>query len=194
MPENIEATPVELPDQPHQRDRATSSDDSHPPSTPNTADGSPITIRPFTAADGVPTLNIFLDAIRNTAAADYTPEQIAAWIPAGADPDVWLERRSQLNTVVAVVDDQVAGFSDVSASGFIAMLFVDPAFGRRGIATALLQWAHAEAKRLGSSTLSTRASITARPLFEAHGFVVDAKRHPIVDGVVMENYAMSRRI
>ena len=63
------------------------------------------------------------------------------------------------------------------ASGYIDMC-VDPATGRRGIATALLLWARTEAKRLGSSTLTTHASITARPFFEAQGFVVDEERHP----------------
>ena len=102
-----------------------------------------------------------------------------------------MERRSQLNTVVAVVGDRIAGFTDVSASGYIDMMFVDPATGRRGIATALMLWARTEVKRLGSSTLTTHASITARPFFEAQGFVVGEERHPMLRGVVMTNYAMA---
>lgn len=151
----------------------------------------PINIRPFTNDDAVPTLEVFQRAIRTTAATDYSSEQIAAWAPADADTGAWLERRAQLNTVVAVVDDRIAGFTDVSASGYVDMMFVDPAVGRRGIATALLLWARTEAQRLGSSTLSTHASITARPFFEAQGFVVDEERHPILRGVVMTNYAMT---
>lgn len=151
----------------------------------------PIKIRPFAAADAVPTLEVFQHAIRTTAAADYSSEQIAAWAPADADTSAWLERRSRLNTVVAVVDDRIAGFTDVSASGYIDMLFVDPAAGRRGVATALLLWARTEAKQLGSNTLTTHASITARPFFEEQGFVVDEERHPILRGVVMTNYAMT---
>lgn len=154
----------------------------------------PITIRPFAAADAAPTLEVFQRAIRTTAAADYSSEQIAAWAPADADTGAWLERRSQLNTVVAVVDNLIAGFTDVSASGYIDMMFVDPAAGRRGIATALLLWARTEAERLGSSTLTTHASLTARPFFQAQGFVVDQERHPILRGVVMTNYAMSRTL
>ena len=157
----------------------------------HSVDRVPITIRPFAAADATPTLEVFQHAIRTTAAADYSSEQIAAWAPVDADIGAWLERRFQLNTVVAVVDDLIAGFTDLSASGYIDMMFVDPAVGRRGIATALLLWARTEAERLGSSTLTTHASITARPFFEAQGFVVDHERHPIVRGVVMTNYVMS---
>lgn len=149
------------------------------------------TIRPFVAADAAPTLEVFQHAVRATAVTDYSSEQIAAWAPADPDRGSWLNRRAQLNTVVAVVDDVVVGFTDVSGSGFIDMMFVDPAVGRRGIATALLLWVRTEAERLGSSSLTTHASITARPFFEAHGFVVDHERHPTLRGVVMLNYSMS---
>lgn len=153
-----------------------------------------ITIRPFAAADAVTTLEVFQHAIRTTAAADYSSEQIAAWAPTNPDHGTWLNRRTQLNTVVAVIDDLIMGFTDVSATGFIDMMFVDPAAGRRGIATALLLWAATEAERLGSRSLTTHASITARPFFEAQGFVVDHERHPILRGVAMLNYAMSRAL
>ena len=151
----------------------------------------PIHIRPFAAADALSTLKVYQRSIRTTAAADYSSEQIAAWAPSDADTDAWLERRAQLNTVVAVVDDHVVGFTDVSASGYIDMMFFDPAFGRRGVVTALLLWASSEAERLGSSLLTTHGSVTARPFFEAHGFVVNEERHPVLRGVVMTNYAMN---
>lgn len=154
----------------------------------------PITIRPFVPADAAPTLEVFQRAIWRTAAADYSSEQIAAWAPADADLGAWMERRSQLNTVVAVVDGLIAGFTDVDPSGYIDMMFVHPASGRRGVATALLLWARTEAERLGASTLHTHVSITARPFFEAQGFAVDRERHPILRGVVMTNYAMSRTL
>ena len=109
----------------------------------------PINIRPFTAVDAVLTLNVFQRAIRTAAAADCSSEQIAAWAPATVDTDTRLERRSQLNTVVvAVVDDPIAGFADVSASGSIDLMFVDPAVGRCGIATALRLWARTEMARI----------------------------------------------
>jgi putative acetyltransferase len=168
--------------------------DGDPLSVRRSVDQVPINIRPFSTADAIPTLEVFQHAIRTTAAADYSSEQIAAWAPVDVDTAAWLERRSQLNTVVAVVDDRIAGFTDVSASGYIDMMFVDPAAGRRGIATALLLWARTEAERLGSSKLTTHASITARPFFEAQGFIVDEERHPILRGVVMTNYAMTRTL
>lgn len=99
-----------------------------------------------------------------------------------------------LNTVVAAIHGDVAGFSDVSDTGYIDMMFVAPEFGRRGVASAFLSHIHEIAAPDGVSELWTHASITARPFFERHGFVVVAERHPITRGVRMANYRMSRQL
>ncbi|WP_258065505.1 hypothetical protein [Rathayibacter tritici] len=38
-----------------------------------------ITIRPYLECDAADTLAVFLAAVTETAAADYSPEQITAW-------------------------------------------------------------------------------------------------------------------
>ena len=138
------------------------------------------------------TLDVFLAAVRTTAAADYAPEQVAAWAPDDLDVEVWGRRRAALRTVVAEVDGRVAGFSDVDADGYVDMMFVAPWAGRTGVGSALLTWAHDEAVRLGATSMTTRASITARPFFEAHGFHVEQEHHPVRRGVTLTNYAMRR--
>src|SRR6478609_7892946 len=142
----------------------------------------PVRLRPYTSDDEDATLRLFRDAIRTTAAADYTAEQIDAW-------DAKLLRNG---TVVAEVDGAVAGFSDVDDDGYVDMMFVSPHHARTGVGSALLRWAEAEARRRSAARLTTHASETARPFFEAHGFRVDARRTPTVRGVRLHNYAMSK--
>ena len=154
----------------------------------------PPTIRPYAPDDARATLDVFLAAIRVTAAADYTPEQVAAWAPDDVDLTAWAHRRAARPTVVAEVDGRVVGFTDVDPDGYVDMMFVDPAVGRTGVASALLAWAYDAAVRDGASTLTTHASLTARPFFEAHGFVVTAEQHPVRRGVTLTNFAMSRRL
>ncbi|KZE94777.1 putative N-acetyltransferase YafP [Agromyces sp. NDB4Y10] len=151
-----------------------------------------VRLRPYGPADAAPTLEVFRRAVRLTAAADYGPEQVAAWAPDDLDPAAWAVRRAERNTVVAEVDGRVVGFTDVDATGYLDMMYVDPAVGGRGVGRALLAWALEEASRAGAEVVRTHASITARPFFEAHGFRVDAVRHPVRNGVVFENFAMSR--
>jgi putative acetyltransferase len=149
-------------------------------------------LRDYAPADADPTLAVFRRAVRVTAARDYTPEQVAAWAPDDLDPRAWAERRAAARTRVAVLDDAVVGFTDVDAGGYVDMLFVDPAAGGRGVATALLAWAVATARADGADALTVHASVTARPFFARHGFVVEAEQHPVRRGVTLTNYRMRR--
>ena len=155
----------------------------------------PATVRDYVPTDAAKTLTIFLDAVMLTASVDYSPEQIAAWAaPQDREINAWDNNRAERGTVVAVLDGDIAGFSDVNADGYIHMLFVSPRFGRRGVARALLAAIEVRAERLGAASLSTNASITARPFFEQHGFVVVAEQHPVTRGVSMTNYRMLKQL
>jgi putative acetyltransferase len=148
-------------------------------------------IRPYAETDAEATLNVFLAAVTETASLHYSAAQIAAWArPAVRDVNQWDSARKALNTYVATLGGEVAGFSDVRDDGYIDMMFVAPKFGRRGMAGALLAHLQSIAAGAGASELSTNASITARPFFEQHGFVVVAEQRPITLGVEMTNYKM----
>lgn len=149
-------------------------------------------LRPYVPADAVPTLDVFQRAIRSTAAADYTPEQIAAWSSDDRDRREWAAARAAADTVVAVDEGRVVGFIDIDGDGYIDMLFVDPGFGRRGVAAALLEVVVVAARAAGIVELTTNASLTARPFFERYGFGVVAEQHPVVRGVQLTNFALRR--
>jgi putative acetyltransferase len=160
-----------------------------------TVPATPVAVRAYAAGDGPATVAVFLDAVTITAAAHYSPEQIAAWsAPEERDLDAWDRDRAARGTVVAVLDGHIAGFSDVTAEGYIHMLFVSPRFARRGVAGALLSEDERRARTFGASTLSTNASITARAFFERHGFTVVTEQHPVTRGVRMTNYRMLKRL
>lgn len=154
----------------------------------------PIRFRPYVAGDAAATLEVFRRAIHTTAAVDYSPDQIESWAPADVDVSAWERKRAERLTAVADDGGTVVGFTDVDHDGYIDMLFVDPAVGRRGVATSLVTWAAQRAESLGARFLRTSASITARPFFIAQGFVVDEERRPVVRGVAMPNYAMGRSL
>ena len=154
---------------------------------------SPVVVRPYhSPEDAAGTHAAYRAAITRTAAADYAPEQIAAW--AGAeevDLDRWDARRAAAHTVVAVVDGRVAGFADHLDDGLLDMLLVHPDFGRRGIARLLVDQVKREAAAAVLSTLRTHASRTARPAFERFGFWVMASRpENVVNGQTVPNYEM----
>ncbi len=150
-----------------------------------------VTLRRYVAADAAATLGVFRRAVHVTAAADYSPEQREAWAPGTFDLVGWSEQRNRSSTVVAEIAGCLVGFCDVDAEGYIDMLFVDPDHGRQGVATALVGWVRAEAGQRGATRLTTRASETARPFFEAQGFRVDERLTLTVRGVALTACAMS---
>ncbi|MGY8524349.1 GNAT family N-acetyltransferase [Paracidovorax citrulli] len=129
-----------------------------------------LTIRPYRPEDLDGVIDVFLQAIRQTASRDYTPAQVAAW--AQADRDVWRTRRSDKPTWVAEIDRTVAGFTDLEPDGHVDMMYVHPRFGGLGVAKGLLTTAESRAMQDGVARLYSEVSITARPFFERMGFVV----------------------
>ncbi|QIE28667.1 putative N-acetyltransferase YafP (plasmid) [Caballeronia sp. SBC1] len=148
-------------------------------------------IRRYEAADLDAVISVFLRSVREVASRDYDAGQIAAW--AQADREVWSRRRLDRPTWVALIDDVIAGFTDLESNGHIDMLFVDPASQRRGVASALLDTVENAARVRGLAVLNTDASITARPFFEKHGFQVVRSQDVALRGQRLTNFRMEKR-
>ncbi|MFT3860892.1 GNAT family N-acetyltransferase [Micropruina sp.] len=154
-----------------------------------------IRVRDYTEADAAPTLKVFRDAVMITGSLRYTTEQIVAWAgPAEEDRPGWHARRASTATIVAVVDDQVVGFSDVDSKGYIDMLFVAPESGRRGVASRLVDEIEARARAAGLGALTVSASLLLRPLLERRGFVVEAQLAPEIGSVTLVSFAMRKTL
>lgn len=152
-------------------------------------------IRPYGYADAADTLAVFLAAVIETAAADYSPEQIQAWArPEARDLSTWHAAMKERNSYVATVDGVPAGFSDVDADGYIDMMFVAPRYLRQGVARQLIGHVEAHARQEQLTELTADVSITARPFFERFGFNVVAEQHPVRDGVQLTNYKMTKKL
>ncbi|QXT63520.1 GNAT family N-acetyltransferase [Tessaracoccus palaemonis] len=147
-----------------------------------------IGITAYRPQDAALTRDLFQAAIRGTASRDYTPEQVVVWSRVD-DLGLWNDNRMKAHCLIARIDGVPAGFTEIDDEAYLNMMFVDPRFAGRGVATALLQVA------LGlvdpTATVTARASLTARPFFEARGFRVDAEHHPVIRGVRLTNFSVS---
>lgn len=154
-----------------------------------------IVIHPYGPEDAADTLAIFLAAVTETAAADYTLEQIQAWArPEVRELSTWHAAMQERNSYVATVNGEPAGFSDIDPRGYIDMMFVAPGYLRLGVARQLLGFVEAHARSEHLTALTADVSITARPFFERNGFVVQAEQHPVKSGVQLTNYAMKKNL
>ena len=151
-----------------------------------------IEIRPYRPADRDRLIDIFRGAVRDVAIRDYSEAQARAWAPDSIDADAFGRRRADKPTFVAIIEGEPAGFSDLEPDGHIDMLFVHARHQSRGVARALLEHVEALARRENMPRLHTEASITARPVFERHGFRVLARQTVAHDGEAMINYRMEK--
>lgn len=159
------------------------------------ADAPVFFVREFVPADGPATLRVFLRAIRETASRDYFPEQIAAWGSDDIDPDRWTRGRREADTVVATSEELgLVGFSDLRDGGLLDMLFVSPDAGGRGVARLLVESVVARARERGLSTITTHASLTARPAFARCGFDVSEENQASIRGQLLTNFSMVREL
>lgn len=151
-------------------------------------------VRTYTDQDLAPIIALFTETVWQVNSRDYTPEQIEAWAPRKTDPDRWRTRLTGLSIIVAEVDGQIAGFCGFAETGHIDFLYVDHRLQRRGLASALYQYAENELRARCVNRLFTEASITARPFFERMGFSVVREQMVQVRGTELRNHAMEKLI
>jgi GNAT superfamily N-acetyltransferase len=152
----------------------------------------PIEVRDYRPDDLDALMEVFIRAIRDTACRDYTPAQVDAW--AQPDRELWSQRRSSRPTWVAVVDEQVVGFTDLEPDGHIDMMYVHPRVAGKGVAGSLLRWAEEQAMLNGIDRLHAEVSLTARPFFERNGFEVIEPERVLRNGQHFDRFRMEKNL
>lgn len=151
-----------------------------------------IVIRPFVPEDAEACLRLFRDCVRRVNVRDYTPEQINAWASPDIDVATWARRFEGRFAYIACDGESNVGFTDMAVEGYLDRLFVSADRQRQGVARSLIERLidHAQQQRI--ECLTTEASITAKPFFEAMGFVVTKQQLVECRGVSMTNFKMQR--
>nr|WP_325211170.1 GNAT family N-acetyltransferase [uncultured Oscillibacter sp.] len=149
-----------------------------------------MTLRPYRPSDLEEILELFYETVHTVNAKDYTPEQLDAWADGAPDREEWGRTLLEHTAFVAVEDGKIAGFGDISASGYLDRLYVHRDFQRRGVASALCA---ALEGAVEAECIVTHASMTARPFFEKRDYRVIRERRVVRHGVSMMNYRMEKR-
>ncbi|ATG73514.1 GNAT family N-acetyltransferase [Zobellella denitrificans] len=119
---------------------------------------------------------LFHDTVHRINQADYSKSELAVWAPDEYDEPRWVSRFIRTRPLVAMDGKSLLGFAELSDDGRIDLFYVHHARQGEGIGRALMQRLKAEAASRGLSRLYCEASITARPFFEAMGFVALEQR------------------
>ena len=112
-----------------------------------------VSFRPYLPADAVRCAEIFRDAIEITAADDYDEDQRAAWAARADDEE--LVRRKACGAAHHRRDAGrfVVAFASLKGVDELDMLYVDPAAGRQGVGSALVDAVERLARARGAKRL-----------------------------------------
>lgn len=147
-------------------------------------------IRPYQPADCPVLANLFYQTIHSVNLGDYTQQQVDAWATGTVDLERWNREFSERLALIAEEDGIIAGFGDIDSTGYLDRLYVHRNYQRRGVATLLCDGLE---ENFHDCTLTTHASITARPFFERRGYRVIREQQIERRGVLLTNFVMEKQ-
>lgn len=150
-----------------------------------------LTLRPYRGEDLTPVIRLFSDTVQAINARDYTPAQVEAWV-GGVDARRWAETLEAHFTRVAWLDGCIVGFGDLDGA-YLDRLYVHKDCQGRGIGTALCDDLERRAWETGVKAVTTHASVTAKPFFEARGYYAERKQRVLRKNIYLDNFIMSKK-
>lgn len=151
-----------------------------------------IQVRRARPGDAAAVARLFHETVHRVNAADYTPAQLQAWSPDIKPETFWRKRFRQHQVLVAVFRDELAGFAELRANGYIESFFVHHRLQHQGVGRQLMQSLFQQARAQGLRRLSADVSMTAKPFFQRMGFRVERRTMRYYRGQVFRQYQMVR--
>jgi putative acetyltransferase len=151
-------------------------------------------LRPYLAADAAVLAEIFVAAIDELAAEDYSEAQREAWASAADDEDKFAARLVGQLTLIATQQNAPVGFASLQGADHIDLLFVHPSAAGQGVATLLIDALEKLAGARGATKLTVDASDNAAPFFEKRGYVATQRNTVTINGEWLANTTMQKTL
>jgi len=152
-------------------------------------------VREYQAKDAPTIAELFSSTVREINGKHYSERQLNAWASPDKDAHFFHTKLSQSRSFVAEEEGEILGFADLLPERRLLMYFyVHKGHQRKGIGKALLDKIENIAKEQGIEEIYTDASITAKPFFEAMGFVPLEKQEVERAGLHFVNFKMRKKL
>jgi putative acetyltransferase len=137
-------------------------------------------------------MKLFYDTIHSVNAVDYNKNQLDSWAPKEIDLAYWDSRFLHDNAVVAEKDGIIVGIGTLKNIGYFDLLYVHKDYQRIGVANLIADKIEMYFRSKGITTVTTDASITARPFFENRGYVALKEQSVETRGQFLTNFKMQK--
>lgn len=138
-------------------------------------------------------MQLFYDTVHTVSAKDYRKDQLNTWAPADINRKFWEDRLKKNVCKVAFIDDTMVGFTELVDEN-VETMYVHKDFQRRKVAANLIDEVLQIARERNYRVITTEASLTARPFFEAHGFEVTKVKKKLFNGKDFMNFKMKKEL
>ncbi|HJP38931.1 MAG: GNAT family N-acetyltransferase [Gammaproteobacteria bacterium] len=144
-----------------------------------------VKLRTATAADCEEIYRIQMAAVRSLPGGSQGKAGIEKWL-AGQQPSVYVSSMAEESFVIAE-DDGIVGWGALSVpKQEITNVFVDPAFHRQHIGSAILAMLESLAGKTGMDVVQLQATGTAIDFYSANGYRADPPVAPGADWALMK--------
>ncbi len=153
-----------------------------------------IVLRPALPADAPKLAALFRASVEELAREDYGEAQVAAWAALADDEAAFAQKLASELTVVALVEGEIAGFASLKGADRLDMLYVHPAFARRGVGTGLCDAMEKLAGARKATTLTAEASDCAQAFFAARNYAAQKRNMVFLGDEVLGNTTMTKKL
>jgi putative acetyltransferase len=151
-------------------------------------------LRPFLVADTPVLAAIFVTAIEELTADDYSEAQQQAWASAADDEEQFGKRLGSELTLIATLQNSPVGFASLKGADHIDMLYVHPSAVGQGVASMLCEALEKLAGGRGAKSLTVDASDNAQEFFEKRGYVAKQRNTVTLNGEWLANTTMQKTL
>ncbi len=153
-----------------------------------------LALRPALPADAPKLAALFRASVEELAREDYSAAQVEAWAALADDEADFAGKLAGELTIVALMGSEIAGFARLKGADHLDMLYVHPAFARRGVGTGLCEAIEKLAAARKAPMLTADASDCAQAFFAARNYTPQRRNMVFLGDEVLGNTTMTKKL
>ncbi len=150
-------------------------------------------LRTYEEADLTEIGQLFYDTVHTVNAKDYSKEALDAWASGNIDEVKWHQSLLSHYSIIAKLNDKIVGFGDVEGN-YLDRLYVHKDYQNRGVGRAIAERLEDYAKQNKETTVTTYASLTARPFFEKRGYLIIEEQQVKRNDALLKRFRMVKEL
>jgi putative acetyltransferase len=151
-------------------------------------------LRPFLPADTPMLAAIFVAAVQELTADDYSEAQQEAWVAAADDEEQFGKKLAGDLTLIATIQNAPVGFASLKGADHIEMLYVHPSVVGQGAGSMLCDALEKLAGARGAKALTADVSDNAQEFFQKRGYVAKQRNTVTINGEWLANTTMQKTL